>query len=146
MKFEEWLALFCFVWTWVTPDNIAYVMTQPIHHGLFWLVSFSIYVCIESWLLKSKCDMKLDSNSDSSFQNRLYSSDIELIHSNIIPSLRMAKHEKANPIELYGFPVGLTFLSGYSFSQKFLDSSEDTELIIKDSSTYPYVLPIQLVV
>ena len=49
----------------------------------------------------------------------------EGLHSNIIPSLRMAKHEKANPIELYGFPVVLTFLSGYSFSQKCLDFSED---------------------
>ena len=80
---------------------------------------------LKSCLLKSKCDVKLDSNSDSCFQNRLYSSDIEFIHSNMVPSPRMAKHEKANSIELYGFPIVLTFLSGYSFSQKFLDFSED---------------------
>ena len=34
MKFEEWLALFCIVWAWVTPNNAAYVMTQLVHHGL----------------------------------------------------------------------------------------------------------------
>lgn len=45
MKFEEWLALFCIVWAWVTPNNAAYVMTQLVHHGLL-LVCELLYISV----------------------------------------------------------------------------------------------------